>query len=91
MKSDRGKALLSREDVRVFFTESGSSDAEGNGWSSESRAMLVSAMPSRDRRTRRESSFYAKYLETLYWSHPATFVKEKVNRRLSCRRRKERQ
>ena len=30
MKSDRGKALLSREDVRVFFTESGSSDAEGN-------------------------------------------------------------
>ena len=30
-------------------------------------------------RRRRESSFYAKYLEALYWSHRANFVKEKVN------------
>lgn len=48
-------ALLSREDVRVFFTESGSSDAEGNHLSLE------------------------KYLEALYWSLRANFVKEKVN------------
>ena len=38
-------------------------------------------------RRRREPSFFAKYLETLYWSHPATFVKEKVNKRLSWNRR----
>jgi hypothetical protein len=31
----RGKALLSREDVRVFCKESGSSDAEGNHLSLE--------------------------------------------------------
>lgn len=31
----RGKALLSREDVRLLFKESGSSDAEGNHLSLE--------------------------------------------------------
>ena len=33
-------------------------------------------------RRRREPSLFAKYLETLYWSHPATFVKEKVNSKI---------
>lgn len=63
MKSVRVQALLSREDVRVLFKKSGSSDAEGN------------------------HLYLEKYLETLEWSHRATFVKEKVNKRLSWNRR----
>ena len=33
-------------------------------------------------RRRSEPSLFAKYLEALYWSLPATFVKEKVNRKI---------
>ena len=33
-------------------------------------------------RRRRESLYLEKYLETLDWSRPATFVKEKVNRKI---------